>query len=212
MAGKDDTKATAAVVVPKAKPEDKERAAREAAEAQASAPKPPVPPDATRPAPAQSDADRDAQDRRAQDASRKAADEQRDAIARGQVLAPEAGFSVGTGPDAAIVVAADLIEAYPVPAPETPYQIERDGTPLVGPRTPDLDRNWRASTTQEDLHQVEPTGPTDPETGERLPLINRHSPEGARVEEMKRLWPVEYVPPAPPAEVHPNDRVDLRRR
>lgn len=152
------------------------------------------------------------QDQRAQDASRRASDAQREAIARGQVIAPEGGFALGTGPDAAIVVAADLIEANPTPAPETPYEIEADGTPLVPPRTPDLDRNWRHSTEQEGLQQVEPTGPTDPETGERLAIVNRHSPAGARVEEMKRLWPVEYVPPAPPSEVHPADRVDLRRR
>jgi pyruvate/2-oxoglutarate dehydrogenase complex dihydrolipoamide acyltransferase (E2) component len=154
----------------------------------------------------------DVQDQRAQDQARKAADEQREAIARGQVLAPEGDFSLGTGPDAAIVVAADLIEANPTPAPETPYEIDEHGVPQVPPRTPDLDRNWRHSTEQEGLVDVEPTGPSDPETGERLPIINRHSPEGARVMEMKLLWPVVYEPREPDPPVPETHRVDLRRR
>jgi hypothetical protein len=131
----------------------------------------------------------------------------------GKVMAPEGqpDFALGPQPDAAVVVAADLIEANPTPAPETPYEIDADGTPKVPPRVPDLDPNWRTHPDADPGPGVEPTGPVD-EEGNRLPLINRHSPEGARIMEMKRLWPVEYIPPEPEPEVQASERVDLRRR
>jgi hypothetical protein len=75
--------------------------------------------------------------------------------------------------------------------------VAADGTPLVGgaPRgfvagTPDYDgESDRFYSEVQGARSVPPA----PAAAEEAPLVNRHSPDGARLEELKMLRPVVYA-------------------